>query len=177
MKSKYPALNSIDKLTSSKIKTMKLFGNKPAEKKTEEATEKKPVNLALQSFAESRGEDVFDWNKFLDEAIAGKDMEEELLKKAHRYANSWVTCGCGQLCAVLPRKHIEPYAPLDPILESSGTLFSKLIVGHKWADAKWVLQDIERRSAYLIPIAIEQKIKDAQAQITGLGYKVTIENP
>ncbi len=102
----------------------------------------------------------FDWNAFLANPCQKMDCGE--LLHASTLAGSWVTCACGNQCAVLPRN--ENAAPQDGTLYELGKSFSSLIdrlqekclqgdceAGERYRErAQECLEHIELRSAELL---------------------------
>jgi hypothetical protein len=113
----------------------------------------------MKTYAEKEKQKPFDWNKFLDKAIAGDTTRNEEAK-AELLANDWVTCACGNQCAIIPRD--EEGEPIDEELQELGNDFSNHINDKDWEGAKRCLVDIESRSALLI----DQKIKEAKELLT-----------
>lgn len=112
----------------------------------------------MKTYAESTGNDPFDWNAFL----AKDEFTKAELIKALDLAGEWVTCACGNLCNALPRH--PNGAPLDRELELLGYEFSETIIATqaarswddfrsmiKWRDkARRILSLIENRSLELL---------------------------
>ncbi len=109
---------------------------------------------------------VFDWNTFLKKAVAGKVSESEIHTAEIRAAD-WVTCACGNQCAVLERD--DDGQPLDGLLESLGYKFMNNIDNGRFQEAQKTLEAIEKRSAVLI----KQKVKELSVTLKSLGYKVS----
>ena len=63
-------------------------------------------------------------------------------------AERWPTCAVGNQCAVIPRRRSGE--PQDVELYKLGHDFSKAIEAKQLKQAKYILQKIEARSAYLI---------------------------
>lgn len=112
-----------------------------------------------RTYAETTGHAPFDWNKWLDAAIADPNsITKEEHAKVCGLSFKWVTCACGNQCAIIPRYEtgVEPEddpgpgMPEDPVLQSLGGDFHAEITYKGWGEAKRVLQDIEARSAILI---------------------------
>lgn len=104
-----------------------------------------------KTYCETRGEKPFDWNRELDELIAGRSgslTDDRRLDMAFH----WVTCACGNQCAIIPRLSIEhnPGAPEDNQLAHLGMRFHDDITCRAWLGAKQTLARIEARSAILI---------------------------
>lgn len=103
-----------------------------------------------KTFAETKGAASFDWNKLLDDFIAGKDGDWD---QAAILARDWITCACGNQCAIIPRFKGSGQ-PCDQALSDLGTsFFNHIISGHP-KRAKRTLRKIEARSAQLIAIEL-----------------------
>jgi hypothetical protein len=102
--------------------------------------------MKIKTYSEDQGKKAFDWNKALSaKSISGKKWDK-LLKKA----GDWVTCACGNQCAILPR-----YAdgePKDQILSLLGGIdgFFGAIRNRDKENAIDLLAMIETRSEILI---------------------------
>jgi len=97
----------------------------------------------MKTYAESRGEKPFDWNKALENP---SDYPSGYLSEL---SGSWVTCACGNQCDVILRSE-EEGCPEDPILCKLGVDFNNCIDSRFWNSAKQVLAQIEERSAFII---------------------------
>lgn len=102
----------------------------------------------MKTYAETRGKEPFDWNKFLDDRIAGVELSEDDQARASRLAYHWVTCACSLQCASIPRD--ERGGPYDSKLNKLGCRFMDEIEQSEWEDAKETLQWIEKRSAEIL---------------------------
>jgi len=71
----------------------------------------------IETYAKSEGEKEFDWNKFLKK----EKFTEEDLDNAESLASDWVTCACGNMCSIIPRKAGRP---LDKKLARLGERFA-----------------------------------------------------
>ena len=112
----------------------------------------------MKTYAESTGNDPFDWNAFL----AKDEFTEAELIKALDLAGEWVTCACGNLCDAIPR--LANGMPIDCELELLGCNFHEAILSmethHSWDDfeaalkkrdkARHILAMIEARSIELL---------------------------
>lgn len=106
----------------------------------------------MKTYAQENKEKNFDWNKFLNK---GKWSQTELCDAAEKAAN-WVTCACGNQCAVIPRDRCGE--PFDFKLKALGVDFSEHIDHARdsesplehIAKARKVLDKIEKRSTILI---------------------------
>lgn len=80
----------------------------------------------MKKYVEVKKKKTFDWNVAL--AKDCKDMTEKEVKKMDELAQQWVTCACGNQCAIIPRAEQEtdirkPGSPLDEKLHELGTHF------------------------------------------------------
>lgn len=116
------------------------------------------------TFAKEQGSKPFNWNKFLDKdfTIFSKKRSEQL-KNASDLASNWITCACGNQCAIIPRD-LRYGNPRDGRLRKLGMDFSnavcnlednyktKKITKIKSAQKKCkvILAKIEERSAVII---------------------------
>lgn len=98
--------------------------------------------MSDKTYAETRGEPPFDWWKALDNPTAFAD--NELAVKA----GAWVTCACGNQCAIIPR--FQDGQPKDDELDSLGMRFYAAVESGNWSLAKITLRQIESRSSFLI---------------------------
>lgn len=99
------------------------------------------------TYAEKQGEPPFDWNTFLDRAIAGEISFDEH-NEAINLARHWVSCACGNQCDIIPRDRYGN--PLDTWLSILGARFSYRVSRSYFKEAKQTLSNIEARSAELI---------------------------
>ena len=98
----------------------------------------------LKPYATTKRRKFFDWNAFLaQDTIKAADWV-----KAKVRAGSWVSCACGNQCAIIPRNNDGQ--PLDNSLYHSGMQFYQAIQDKDVAQARIVLGWIENRSVYLI---------------------------
>jgi hypothetical protein len=100
----------------------------------------------MRTYAETQGQQSFDWNKFLENPPE-KGSEEHL--DACDLAEAWVTCACGNLCDIIPRSPLGG-CPIDDELESLGIAFNHSIQDARYYVAKEILAKIERRSEEII---------------------------
>lgn len=114
------------------------------------------TNNKQLTYVEQRGEARFDWNDFLTRVEAGTVTEREW-KDAFELASSWITCACGNECAVLPRS--SHGCPDDDRLYDLGCDFMDIIRdGYKENESlditvlngRECLRRIEARTAYLL---------------------------
>lgn len=97
-------------------------------------------------YVEEYNEVPFDWNAFL----AQDYITQNEWDYADSQARDWVTCACGNQCAVLPRN--DDGEPQDRRLSELGMNFFDAICDHNVLDAREVLTEIEQRSAYLLTL-------------------------
>ena len=96
------------------------------------------------SYAAAQGVPPFDWNAFLLKPSYTDDEWQE----AQNYANEWVTCACGNQCAVLPRGING--VPMDRVLADLGAMFCDAIWARDISEAYYILQAIEQRATTLL---------------------------
>ena len=108
-----------------------------------------------KTYSEKRDIPPFDWNICLDELMAGKELSAELHKHYVSLAANWVTCACGNQCAILPRNLNG--VPYDHALYGLGHYFYIQIKGASWSRAKETLQKIEARAHTLIQEILKNK--------------------
>lgn len=89
----------------------------------------------------------WDWYSFFRMRDSSK---EKYAEKADNLAQSWVTCACGQLCSVLPKKCYGGEEPADSKLSKLGNDFAIHIEKKRWSIAKEILNQIEARTNYLL---------------------------
>lgn len=99
-----------------------------------------------QTYAQSQGEAPFDWNQWLDE-IPPDSVPSDLGEK-RSMAQDWVTCACGNVCALIPRR--SDGRPTDEDLYDLGCEFAFSIDHELFSHAKGILAKIESRSAFLL---------------------------
>lgn len=105
--------------------------------------------MSDKTFSETQGIAPFDWRH----ALTHPELHnyENL---AHRSAG-WVTCACGNQCAIIPRYSstcsdgVEGM-PMDDLLRSLGGQFYTHVAREGWDHAEAVLDEIESRSAIVI---------------------------
>lgn len=127
--------------------------------------------MKTKTYAQSKRERNFDWNKAL--AADCKDMSRAELTDIMMHALSWITCACGNQCAVIPRRNTGE--PVDSQLSDLGTEFTQVVGDMERAmrtavfdDMKIanvarekaidILENIEKRSAVLIARAEKAQI-------------------
>lgn len=116
------------------------------------------------TYAEERGEWVYDWSAILWNIEHGLFTEEEM-REWQGASYSWVTCACGNQCADIPRSPaggvMQKGTPLDDDLRDLGAKFYGSInnipvVGYEQeraiycAEARITLAAIEKRAAELL---------------------------
>jgi len=145
---------------------------------------KKTKNKKDITYAEACGCKPFNWNEWLDKVIADKrvfptnlDFDSPWDRECHiaaERAKSWVTCSCGNQCAIIPRDSYDG-RPLDEELHHLGTKFYQAIKNGQWKGAKSALSKIEKRSAKLISKEVERRIKEAAESLAEIGYELEIQ--
>lgn len=106
----------------------------------------------MKTYAEIKHEKTFNWRTVLIEIIHENEdngeipiwKQEDLITEA----KSWVTCACGNQCAIFPR--FDNGMPKDEILQDLGMDFYEEIKAHKYHSALKLLHEIEQRSSYLL---------------------------
>ena len=101
----------------------------------------------MKTYAETEWEKPFNWELFLKNGRKGRLTEEEK-KSAIARSLSWVTCACGNQCAIIPRGYAG--SPVDYYLRILGSIFYISIKSENWDKATETLRKIERRSAELL---------------------------
>jgi hypothetical protein len=77
----------------------------------------------MKTHSQTRGKKPFDWNAAL--AKDCKKMTEAEASTMYGNASTWVTCACGNQCAIIPR---DSYGqPLDGSLRDLGMLFTDYV--------------------------------------------------
>lgn len=110
------------------------------------------------SYREQKKAPAFDWHEFLNrEEYCYADLDLASIK-----ASSWVMCAVGSQCSIIPRFHSG--RPMDAELEDLGCRFMTRIDEMRYyeqcnvpnmlfdaqSQARYLLQKIEERSAFLI---------------------------
>ena len=95
-------------------------------------------------YTEVAGEKPFDWNKALSRPV----ITEADWSQMASLSGSWVTCACGNQCAVIPRD--DDGSPVDARLSGLGIRFDMAIRNEDRYDALDILERIEARSTELI---------------------------
>jgi hypothetical protein len=110
----------------------------------------------MKTYSEKQGEKPFDWFEFLTR----ENLNDGDWLYAKDKAISWVTCACGNQCAIIPRKTAEGNIngePLDKVLKLLGG-DEGFFYAIQEKDAKLAIEfllAIENRSQYLIKKEIE----------------------
>ena len=89
----------------------------------------------------------WDWYAFLD---ANEKVKNDFHEQATVKSGNWVTCACGQLCKDLPRESDKDNEPKDMDLTTLGVYFHGNILNKDWLNAKITLNDIEKRTQFLL---------------------------
>lgn len=96
------------------------------------------------SYARSRDKAPFNWSRFLNrKRLTDKDWEG-----AYTLSTDWVTCACGNQCAVIPRTSTGE--PLDFRLSNLGLDFMSAIKDKNATKGKRLLRYIEKCSLAII---------------------------
>jgi len=104
----------------------------------------------MKIYSESEGKTPFNWF----EALNSENIDWNLLCDL---SSSWVTCACGNQCAIIPRHYFDG-EPVDKILNNLGYDFNEVISERQPIKALNILAKIEIRSAELIKeISCESK--------------------
>ena len=73
----------------------------------------------MKKYTETKSKAPFDWFKALSKDC--KDMNEKEVKELANKSRDWVTCACGNQCAIIPRG--EEGIPVDKKLHTLGSNF------------------------------------------------------
>lgn len=112
-----------------------------------------------KTYAETQNQAPFDWNKYLNERIAEhSQLPENWHEWIKNKAGMWTTCGCGNQCAIIPRRYSGE--PCDLTLARLGMEFWFAVCDQDWEDAIATLQEIEKRSA----VVIQQTLSELNAE-------------
>lgn len=110
-----------------------------------------------KTYAESRGVSPFDWNLALANPPAFESLQHQHLIDL---SSQWVTCACGNQCAILAR---DPSGrPQAHYLSSRGGDFYKYIVHGEWELAREALQRIEARATLLVEQELSRRTRELQ---------------
>ena len=107
--------------------------------------------MSDKTFCETFDIPAFDWNKALNEAErlqSGCRLDQNEFDDLRSRSDDWVTCACGNQCAIIPRQ--DTGQPRDVQLMLLGVSFAESVAIRDWAQAKLTLEQIEARSAVLI---------------------------
>lgn len=114
----------------------------------------------MKKYVETKGETAFNWF----ESLSKENISEEEWNNMIDLSSSFITCACGNLCEIIPRKDNDE--PEDDILAILGQSFYDTIQTKNVMDALQVLSFIEIRAAYLIDIELGQlEIKRKHLQL------------
>lgn len=98
-----------------------------------------------QLYTETQGVAPFNWFKVLTHNMeTNAECDRALAVKS----GAWVTCACGNTCAIIPRN--ENGKPTDRWLSDLGIKFCSQVGHGKWQFAIWTLHAIEHRSAEIL---------------------------
>lgn len=117
-----------------------------------------------KTYAETRNKPPFDWNKWLDSALRGEVSRVDYTEK-RQLTQNWVTCACGNQCAIIPRNPVGE--PEDADLAHYGKDFYSQVSSATFAYtkekrtfyltlAKETLAKIETRATELIAIELQK---------------------
>lgn len=109
-----------------------------------------------KTFSETVGLAPFDWRKELLAQQDGKGTKNKYW--LYKRASAWITCACGNQCAIIPR--IDG-VPKDSLLRGLGACFYVDIIAEQWSKALTTLDQIESRAAILIAQEL-QKFNDSK---------------
>lgn len=133
-----------------------------------------------KTYCETMGEKPFDWRQWLLTAQQGKTDAKDQSEKSEM-AKHWVTCACGNQCAIIPRVEFEgqigqinPGMPHDAELARLGISFYESVSQREWWAATACLDAIEERSAVLIAEELAKLNIPPDATIAGHLKRVTI---
>lgn len=154
----------------------------------------------MKKYIETKSKAPFDWHQVLSKNC--KDMTQKEVKKLDKLSESWVTCACGNQCAIIPRAKSHDDGriqgePLDEKLANLGGDFHCIGVGemademgnyfttneHDWADdKKTYLKNANRARLKAITILkriekrsaylIRQEVSKAKEVLEHMGYSV-----
>lgn len=114
------------------------------------------------TYAETRGEQPFDWNAFLLAALTTPPTDQQW-EEAGKRAEQWTTCACGNQCAILERD--MDGCPTDDMLAHIGgrSGFYGAIERKDAPLALHYLCLIELHASYLIEIELGKQAVSAGA--------------
>jgi len=103
----------------------------------------------MKTYSQTQNKRPFNWIKALSNPLSEKQW-----KNLEEKASSWVTCACGNQCAIIPRNNGEP---LDKQLSRLGFSFYLSIAQKERKEAIYILEQIEKRSGILIKEILKNK--------------------
>lgn len=101
----------------------------------------------ITPYTVNSGKPVFDWRKALKKAISRKQKRSPSLTAKSK---SWVTCACGNQCAVIPRDSAG--GPRDNRLNRLGVVFYEHVSEGRFENGLKTLEEIEKRSSELLSV-------------------------
>lgn len=108
----------------------------------------------MKTYSETEGRPIFDWNKTLKELVDNNgDISNEEHDALVDRSRSWVTCACGNQCAIIPRK--ADGEPEDGELSELGVDFHDYVRDYDFDRALKTLEKIEKTSTEIINNMIE----------------------
>jgi len=109
--------------------------------------EQQKLLLELDAYLESPSQDpIIQMEMDINNLIYQKEK-----RKLKDLASNWVTCACGNLCDVIPRRDDNSVRePADAILSSQGLIFSIAIGDSNWTLAIESLKLIEARAIQVL---------------------------
>jgi hypothetical protein len=111
--------------------------------------------MEKETYTQSREQTPVDWNRIIDNRL--NNLPDGINQRTlNIWANDWVTCACGNQCAIIPRS--SSGTPMDDKLEELGIDFAHYVRGEDWVEARHTLALIEIRSIVLIE-RIENAVK------------------
>lgn len=124
-----------------------------------------------KTYSEQKSAPIIDWNRIISDLKSGKIQKRTVT--GHRTeeftlimtnARSWVTCACGNQCAIIPRTPAG--RPLDPWLAAAGNYFPEAIEdgeSDNYLLAERALKSIEQYSERVIREEIlKQNLNNAE---------------
>jgi hypothetical protein len=111
----------------------------------------------MKTYAETQELQPFDWNSFLDRAIAG-NLDQGEWTDARARSAMWPTCACGNQCESIPRQPGSG-APYDGRLRFLGAAFATDIRQGEFRKAKETLKAIEGRACEILEAMSPEKTK------------------
>lgn len=119
----------------------------------------------MKTYNQITNKKSIDWNKVLENwnNLSTRDKAMYIQK-----SKSWVTCACGSLCSIIPRRYSN--MPDDSILTHLGRKFTTAMMAEDIKSAKSILKKIEKRSNIVIKNTIKCDIK----KYSEAGFKIKI---